>query len=616
MGTSGSLPGWEFQSTILSEPNRCRVMIRPRLCLYLCASAVAVTLGSAVLTQAAGPGEFISKLWNRKPAPKKEVARSLNPFKWLNRERSDSRVRRIKISDGGQSVVLQRPELVSDPFLTERLPRTNTPATSDRKGVIVRPQPRQRPATTQPVDLESESTNRSERQPAGKVGRVRTTDSATAAASSRAAAVAQQLLPEVRTAPQTPAGNGQFVNGFDSEFQKLFKEVIEESRHSKARTPTPRLPDEAVADSTPPGAAPLPEVVTTDADVLRNDFAEFAKERNSSEVDKLIEESRRQMDSSVLARRTSIDRSSRQSDPGRSVSERPGNMQSSLSAVSHSDSNDAAATTATGSKSRFLPQMLPDRTPPQTVNQLVVPSALVPERQLFTTSDRWMKRGELERQKAAGNAPAPDLQPVVRVVPGHRGAGVVIESGQWSPVQPRVSSNVAPTRSVPDTSQFRRLSFEGADASADRGAVQAIGDGSQDRASLSTNSPHAGQSTMMIPVSPDGVSSVPPSLPANTDSREEMAMIIPDSRTGQSLDAAELGATFATAPAPPRTSEPVIEWPDETDVAAEAPSGGFSWGTTMFFLTLVGGTIGLFFRRKAQDGAFGITGTVSESEIS
>lgn len=304
------------------------------------------------------------------------------------------------------------------------------------------------------------------------------------------------------------------------------------------------------------------------------------------------------MDSSVLARRAVNDRNSLPSTPERSVSDLTNNSRTGLSAVSHSDSTVDMTKTSSNSESRFTPQMLPDR-------------------QLFTTSDGWMNRGELERQAAVENAPAPDLQPVVRVVPGHRGAGIVIESGQWSQMQPRVSSNVAPTRSVPDTSQFRRLSFEGADASTQNGAVQAISDGSQRQVPLSTNTPHAGQSTMIIPAtSGEVVSSVPSSLTAGTESGEDMAMIIPDSRTGQSMGAAKLGAAFEAAPAAPRISEAVFDWPDETEVAAEAASGGISWGATMFFLTLTGGSIGLFFRRKAQRGAFGITRTGTESEIS
>ena len=93
-------------------------------------------------------------------------------------------------------------------------------------------------------------------------------------------------------------------------------------------------------------------------------------------------------------------------------------------------------------------------------------------------------------------------------------------------------------------------------------------------------------------------------------------MIIPDSRTGQSLDAANLGAAFATAPAPPQISEFDFDWPDETELAAETPNSGFSWGATMFFLAIAGGVIGLFIRRKAQGSTFGVTGTGTRSEIS
>jgi hypothetical protein len=262
-----------------------------------------------------------------------------------------------------------------------------------------------------------------------------------------------------------------------------------------------------------------------------------------------------------------------------------------------------------------MPQMLPDRVP-QTVNQLVVPSSIVPERRLFTTSDGWMNRGELERQDAADNAPPPDLQPVVRVVPGHRGAGVMIETGQWSPIQPRVSSNVAPARSVPDTSPFKRLSFEGSGPSGQSGAVQAIGDGSTTSGRGNTNAEPSSQSPLMIPSASSSGSSVPSNPEADATSDDMAMMIIPDSRTGQSLDAAELGAALASAPAPPKTNQPVFKWPDETELAAGTPDGGFSWGATMFFLALAGGAIGLFFRRKAQDGVLVITGTGSEPEIS
>jgi hypothetical protein len=54
-----------------------------------------------------------------------------------------------------------------------------------------------------------------------------------------------------------------------------------------------------------------------------------------------------------------------------------------------------------------------------------------------------------------------------------------------------------------------------------------------------------------------------------------------------------------------------IDWPDESEFAPVNPSGGMSWGTAAFFLVLTGGVASLFFRRKRQGGAFGITQTSS-----
>ena len=608
-------------------------MIRPRLRLYVCASAVAVTLGGAVLTQAAGPGEFISRLWKRDPAPKKEEAPSLNPFGFLRRDNSESTARSVKVSDGGRSVVSQRPELVSDPFLAERLPQANTPTASGNKGIIVRPEPRQSPATTQTVERDPSATKRNSRYAASNADFPQLPDSSSTRATSRAVADAQRSLPERTAGASPPAGNNQFVNDFDSEFQKLFKEVIEESRQSKALAATPRLPDEVVADFAPAGAASLPEVVTSDAEALKKDFAEFAQERSRTEIDSLIRESRNQMESSALARRANSDRLLPPLSSGQLVSQQASNSQqgsqqgsnptSSVSAVAHSDAvRTTTAASSPESEAGFIPQVLPDRLPLQTSNELVVPSSMVPDGRLFTTSDGWLNRDESNHPAVAENAPHTELQPVVRVSPGHRGAGVIIESSQWSPIQPRVTSNVAPARSVPDTSQFRRLSFEGVDASSSSGAVQAIGNESPNRSSLSTSTRHNGQysdnSVLILPAMSDTTSTTPSASTSTTSTADgsELAMIIPDSRTGQSLDAANLGAAFATAPAPPQISEFDFDWPDETELAAETPNSGFSWGATMFFLAIAGGVIGLFISRKAQGSTFGVTGTGTRSEIS
>jgi hypothetical protein len=600
-------------------------MIKPRLRLYVCASAVAVTLGGAVLTQAAGPGEFISRLWNRDPAPKKEVTSGFSPFSWIRRDKAEASARRIRVSDHGRHVVSERPSLASDPFLNDHRP-IGTPQTDgtrqpsrDSNRIIVRPEPRQKQATTQSVDRRPHASGRGYYQQADGAARSRIADATPDQTSSRAAQVAQSLQDvQTATANQTQKrpspGNGQFVNGFENDFQKLFKEVIEESRQSKTSTATPRLPEDAVADFAPPGAARLPEVATTQTDELRKDFAEFAQERSGADVDSLIRESRSQLESSVLARQADRDVGA-----------------TNVAGASHSNPNLTAPELGTTSRSEVsdngsdvTPQRLPDRVP-QNVNQLIVPNSIVPEGRLFTTSENWMNRGELERQAAVENASDPDLQPVIRVVPGDRGAGVVIESSQWSPIQPRVSSNVAPVRSVPDTSQFRHLSFEGGEASVENGTVLAIGDGVQHQSEPSTNIPHGGQhsahSAFMVPAMTehartDHAATDPPAMTIGREAGEDMAMIIPDSRSGKSLDAAELGAALAAAPAPPKTSPSVFTWPDESEVAAESPDGGFSWGATFFFLALTGGAIGLFFRRKAQSGVFVTTGTDRESEIS
>lgn len=591
-------------------------MIRPRLRLYVCASAIVVTLGGAVLTQAAGPGAFISRLWKREPAPKKEMTSGFSPFKWLRRDKSNSSVIRVQISEGGRRVVSERPQLVSDPFLTEpapTAPRVSQAKKPVSKGVIARHKSRKTNATTHTVDLSRPVAIQRPYRPSNGVGRTRVTDFAQDTSQKRVSREAQQTLPDFPTAPAPQSRNvkqpenQKFVSGFDSEFQKLFKEVIEESRESKGSTTTPRLSDEATTDAASTETARLSEATTSQTDALRKDFADFAQQQSGAEVDKLIRESRNQIKSSVLTRQAARDWGT-----------------TNVAGTSYTNPNAAApeieaTVNSDVSGSVSMPHRLPDQVP-QSVNQLIVPSSIVPERQIFTTSDVWMNRGELERQASAETALAPVLQPVVRVVPGDRGTGVVIESGHRSLIQPRVSSNVAPARSVPDTSQFRRLSFEGADTSAETGTVQAIGDSIQHPLTPSTNGPHAGQhsdhSVFMIPVMSDKAPTVPPELTVENKSGEEIAIVMPDSRTGQSLAAAEVGAGLASAPAQPRTSQLAFEWPDESEVADKPSNGGYPWKTTAFFLALTGGAIGLFFRRKVQGGAFITTETGTETEIS
>jgi hypothetical protein len=586
------------RSTISSELNRWRVMIKPRLRLYVCASAVAVSLGGSVLTQAAGPGEFISRLWKREPAPKKEVASGFSPFRWLKRDESGTTASSVKVSDGGRQVIAERPQLVSDPFLAEQL-RTGTahePASATSKGVIVRPQPRsyQRPAplTTAPTLDLSSRTESEIRERVPETGRAQLPELQSKVASQVATSTTQS------PASTRPAGNGEFVDGFDGEFQKLFKEVIDESRQEKER---PTSPDSSVAGFEPSTSENLPDAELPTLNSEQQDFAEFVQERRQASVSDLIQQSRDRLDSSVLARQMRANGGVQQPVADSQLLE-----QTSVSAASHSASRRSVAGNGSSEEADLRAPRLQNQAA-QSVNQLIVPSEMVPERKLFSTSEEWLDRGQLNQNKPAAQTSAPDLQPVVRVVPGNRGNGVVIESGQWSPIRSRVTPNAAPARSVPDTSQFRRLSFEGADGTPQGGTVQAIGESTDE-----TSGAQSGQSSRSNPAL-----SVPSALENGASFRNDMPMMmVPDGRTGQSMDAAELGAALAVAPEPPQMNQTVFEWPDESEIAASAPDNGVSWGTTAFCLAIAAGVASMFFRRKSQDGAFGMIGTSTRSEIS
>lgn len=593
-------------------------MIKPRLRMYVCAAAVVVTLGGSVLSQAAGPGEFLSKLWKREPAPKKEVTPGFSPFRWLRGKKSDSTTGRIKVSDGGRTVISERPELFSDPFLAaaqthaaEQSPATDQtpavqqdhqrrPVTSTSRKIIVRPQqtPRPAPATTPKANAGSTGIAvQAERRPP--------TDRTPSEVARRDAASTQ---PAIAT---PPTGNGGFVDGFDNEFQKLVASVVAESRQKKQETATPKLPDDVGTDVSSPQLDALPQTTTADALEDRQQFADFAQERSRGSVSELIQESRRQMDSSILSQKADGQDSSRQTGSESSFADGSIVERNDVAAASHSRTNSAASPGADPSDSSFLPQRLPDQLG-HNGKQLVVPSTIVPEGELFSPTEALRNRSRQQRREADAKADSAPPQPVVRVIPGSRGNGVVIESGQWSLIRPRVSSNVAPSRSVPDTSKFRRLSFEGAEGSTQNGAVLAVGEIGKNERNEETQPGQTGQSSFAPPAL-----TIPPEGHSQQEIESNLPIMVPpDGRTESSMDAARLGEALAAAPAPPQMESTAWEWPDESEFAPVSPTGGVSWGTVVFCLLLTGGAASLFFRRKRQGGAFGITGTTNKLENS
>jgi len=581
-------------------------MIKPRLCLYVCAAAVAVTLGGTVLTQAAGPGEFISRLWKREPAPKKEVSSGFSPFRWLRGKKSEPTVGSIKVSDGGRTVISERPELTNDPFLAtqQTLATRQTPApqqnlasdpiASTNTKVIVRPE-RRRTATADTLAASTSSTVTS-----GVVGRNKLTGSAPTENSRRDTASAQP------SSSTRPTGNGGFVDGFDNEFQKLVESVVAESRERRQETATPKLPDDLTTDIRTPRQDAEPEATIADAPEEQQLFTEFDQKRSGGTVSELIRESRRQMDSSVFAPKSADQASSQRAGSDSTLTNRSAAERSDVAAASHSRSNQTASSGSAPSDSSFLPQRLPDQLG-HNDNQLVVPSSIVPDGELFTPTEVWLTRSRNQRHEAGAKADSAQAQPVVRVIPGSRGNRVVIESGQWSPIRPRVSSNVAPSRSVPDTSKFRRLSFDGADGSPQNGAVLAVEEAGQNGDNTETESGQTGGASFTPPAL-----AVPSELPSEREAVNDLPIMLPpDGRTDPGMDAAQLGAALSDAPGPPLMQSTTIDWPDESEFAPVSPSGGMSWGTAAFFLVLTGGVASLFFRRKRQGGAFGITQTSS-----
>jgi hypothetical protein len=583
-------------------------MIKPRLRLYVCAAAVVVTLGGTVLTQAAGPGEFISRLWNREPAPKKEVTSGFSPFRWLRGKKSDSTATRVKVSDGGRTVVSERPELISDPFLAaQQSPAAqqshgSRPVVSTSRKIIVRPQPRSRTEAARNPEANHDSTVAS-------------------------APAARRHLPELTpnddngldtvasTQPShaaRPADNGGFVDGFDSEFQKLVASVVSESRQKKKEDiATPRLPDDLGTDVSSPQQNASLETTIADSPADGQQFADSPLEQSRETVSDLIRESRRQMESSTLAQRAAGKGPSERTRSNTSLTDRSVDERNDVAAASHSHSNQTASRSSAPSDSSFLPQRLPDQLG-HNGNQLVVPSHIVPDRELFNPTDAWMNRSRNQSYEAGAEADSQQTQPVTQVIPGSRGNGVMIESGQWSLVRPRVSSNVAPSRSVPDTSKFRRLSFDGAAGPSQNGAVLAVGEVGKNGRNEETESGQTGSSSFAPPAL-----AVPSELPSEQEAENALPIMLPpDGRADPANDAAELGATLSAAPGPPQLQPAVFDWPDESEFAPVSPTGGVSWGTAAFFLVLTGGVASLFFRRKRQNGTFGITGTISEPENS
>lgn len=614
-------------------------MIRPRFRRLVCTSVAAASLaGGAVFTQAAGPGELLSRLWKREPAPavKKESGSRL--FRWFRRGGNEAAPGRVRISDGGNRVTSNRPELVQDPFLAAPGP-----------GVIA--SQKYQESGRAPRSVQSDRVQSGGRLPeaaissSGYSGNGQRATKALSESSqqkvSRTVAQGQQNQRSASTATSVaerpvPAGdNTRFAPGFDAEFQKLVNSVLSESptEHGKEQqNAAPRLPGRSDLAASADSAAtehsegsPQLQIGTfqsSDADVAeaavdskesqRDDFAKFAQELKQRPVGDLIEESRREMDSSPLARRASGELSV-SSQLARTASQQPHVSQNGVSAASHSGVGQGDQDEVSLARGGHAPQRLPDVGRPSG-SGLIVSTTDVPKQRLYTSSEAWLNRSQMRHSsqqegsarsgRAAGSGSA-----YMEVVPGLPGGGVIIDSGHSSTSRPRVTSNGAPSRSVPDTTRFRRLAFQGVVEGEHDSAVLALAE----KPAPSGLPSAAGRSDTSVAAIP-AFGSNP--LEARSGSADMSPMlIIPDGRTGDSVEIATERSPFDVAAAPP--AEPAtIPWPDEAEIAPVQEGGGGSWTIAAICLALLGAGIGLLVRRKSHADTIIPIGSGSEVENS
>ena len=573
-----------------------------------------------MLTQAAGPGDFLSKLWKRDAVPKKITYGALNPFNWLHRETSTMASGRVRISDGGQHVTSERPELVRDPFLA-------TGSSNQTAPMITRRQLVARNEQVNDSDVAETLATGTPMERSGNVAESQRVNSVPVAQPPHGGS----SIPD-SASPRSASGS-QFVGDFDGNFQRLVQSVVAESRIEKSASAAPQLPDgielgsragresSDVSLSLTPSAQPSQSVSESSAVEERPEFPDFSSQQSRQAVSELIQQSRRELDSSVLASRTAVEDASRRAAgiqrlPDRLEPGRPVTDQGSVSAASHVHS----ARTLAENNSRLEAGVTPTRLSNQRgeiLNSHVVPSELLPRRSFYTTSENWLNRNAIPGGNASVEGISGDSQSDIRVVPGSAGGGVVIESGQSSPIRPRVISNGAPIRAVPDTSQFRRLSFEGSKGERQGGAVQAI---AQDRQYQQPGERSAVERPSISPSPPSNSFLPSMRLPGGESAND--ALMFPETdgslsnaRNESDHDVAQVAA-LNDAPSPPKLSPARIDWPNDSEIAPTTSSGSFSWGTAAICLILFSTVSGLFLRRRRQAGTVGIIGTSGDSENS
>jgi len=360
----------------------------------------AATLGTSVLSEAAGPRQILSGWWDRRPTLNKLSDSKLNPRTWVSPSEKEKpgQVHLSKLmgrdssgrAGGGQTVSVSRSDLYEDPFASGG-ESTNPAAGSESRAAVAlksasqaAPSPRQR----------REAKRRTE--PTGQAG------NQSIAHRSQVPKLPDGLEVASSDRSSEPGSSGnQFSDGFDQEFQRLIKSVIAETEEFTASgdTQAGRKLASGLGSARGPVSAPRISGSASGQSPLAN---------GTNSMNDLIETSRRDMATAMTL---------------------PPDAGESPLITSHPGPRSIALTEGTARS--------------QQVGQ---PEMMVPSLQTPGGTDR----ADLRNGWSGESSPARPDETTLRLAsaPAKR---------------PRVTSNVAPPQSVPNNRQYERMSYSSAE---------------------------------------------------------------------------------------------------------------------------------------------------------
>ena len=248
-------------------------LVRPMKCFrnskLICAVAAVlmIAIGTSVLSEAAGPREFVSELWKKRPRLQGASESKLNPRNWIRRNTGPIGTRRVgdagwgadNPTDGGADSST-RPDMYQDPFaVSGPVAETadSSTAVTQKSSPAAALSPRQRREAGRrlavPSGRDDASRNVARRNVAKSTSPVLPdglqSDSRTPENGSQKSGLDSALL-------QPEPGN-QFAPGFDSEFQRVVQSVIREAETPRPETKPSTRSMAGVDDARRPVVAPL-----------------------------------------------------------------------------------------------------------------------------------------------------------------------------------------------------------------------------------------------------------------------------------------------------------------------------------------------------------------------